>query len=138
MEYSIENITEAAKHLVKASAARSIWDFQGEMGAGKTTLISAICDELKVEDQVSSPTFSIVNEYSSPVYGTIYHFDFYRIEDISEAMNIGLLEYLDSGKLCFLEWSSNVKSLLDHDVFSIRIEVLNPQNRKLTTAYGPS
>ncbi len=97
--------------------------FNGEMGAGKTTLIKAICKELNVEDEVSSPTYSLVNEYFSPTAGTIYHFDFYRLREEEEAMDMGVDEYLDSGHLCLLEWAENIRNLLPDDCAVVNIRV---------------
>ncbi len=97
--------------------------FNGEMGAGKTTLIKAICKELNVEDEVSSPTYSLVNEYFSPTAGTIYHFDFYRLRQEEEAMDMGVEEYLDSGHLCLLEWAENIRNLLPDDCAIVNIRV---------------
>jgi len=89
-----------------------IWLFEGEMGAGKTTLIKELCRVLKVTDVVTSPTFSLVNEYFTEQGETIYHFDFYRITKEEEALNIGVEEYLYSGNLCLIEWPSRIPSLI--------------------------
>jgi len=96
---------------------------KGAMGAGKTTLIKALCAALGVEDEVSSPTFSLVNEYAA-VEGLVYHFDFYRIKDEMEALDIGLEEYLDSGHYCFMEWPEKISNLLagDFDVVEIGVK----------------
>ncbi len=97
--------------------------FDGEMGAGKTTLIQKICEVLKVEDTVSSPTFSLVNEYFSPEKGAVYHFDFYRIDSEEEALDIGLYDYLDSGNWCFIEWPEKIANLLPEECVRISIEL---------------
>ena len=86
--------------------------FKGEMGAGKTTFIKTICKALDIEDEVSSPTFSIVNEYHSAVQGQVFHFDFYRIEDEEEAYDFGYEEYLFSGQICLVEWPEKISNLL--------------------------
>ncbi len=95
--------------------------FKGAMGAGKTSLIKALCQELGTEDEVSSPTFSLVNEYAT-VRGPLYHFDFYRVEDEMEAFDIGLEEYLDSGHYCFMEWPEKISNLLAGDFDIVKIE----------------
>lgn len=94
---------------------------QGEMGAGKTTLIKALCRAMEVEDEVSSPTYSLVNEYYSPTYSTVYHFDLYRIEDESEAMDMGIEEYLYSGNKCLVEWPEKISNLLPFDTATVQI-----------------
>lgn len=97
--------------------------FQGEMGSGKTTLIKAIAAELEVEDEVSSPTYSLVNEYQSP-QGPVYHFDFYRLEKEGEALDIGLEEYLYSGYLCLIEWPEKIRTLMppEHTLVEITVD----------------
>ncbi len=103
------------------------------MGAGKTTFIKAFCEALNVEDTVSSPTFSIVNEYRYP-NGIIYHFDFYRLKNQAEALDIGLEEYFDSGEYCLIEWPEKIPNLLPENYLEISLEVLPDQQRKLTLA----
>jgi tRNA threonylcarbamoyladenosine biosynthesis protein TsaE len=98
-----------------------IWRFEGEMGAGKTTLIKAIGEIMGIEDTIQSPTYSIVNEYQSKQEGIIYHFDFYRLKDESEAMDFGIEEYLDSGNYCWLEWASQIPNLLPQQYLIIQI-----------------
>ena len=99
------------------------------MGAGKTTFIKAICRELGVEEVMSSPTFSIVNEYATNDGNTIYHFDFYRLEDESEAYAAGLHEYFDSGAYCFVEWAERVPSILPVSTVNVRITVEGEERR---------
>lgn len=94
----------------------------GEMGAGKTTFVKTICDYLGVEDAVSSPTFSIVNEYTTAQGDTLYHFDFYRINEEQEALDFGVEEYWESGAFCFMEWPQKVESILPDDVLEVKIE----------------
>ena len=107
-----------------------IWLFDAEMGAGKTTFITALCSYLEVEDHVSSPTFSIVNEYSSRRIGTLYHFDFYRIEDEREALDIGIEDYFYSGELCLLEWPQLIPSFIPDDYLLIQISVDKKNNSR--------
>lgn len=95
----------------------------GEMGAGKTTLISEICRQFEIEGPTSSPTYSIVNEYFSPKIGTIYHFDVYRLESEEEAYDIGIEDYLYSGNFCFIEWSEKIENLLPTSCVRINIQV---------------
>lgn len=113
MEIQIHDLTRlpaAAKSILKFSQEEKIFLFEGEMGAGKTTLIKAICEELKTIDIPSSPTYSIVNEYSYPL-GKIFHFDFFRIKSEIEAYDIGFEEYLSSGHYCFIEWPEKIRNL---------------------------
>ncbi len=119
---SVEELPAVARWIVERSGPGVIL-FKGEMGAGKTTLIKAICRELGVEDEVSSPTYSLVNEYLSEKYGPVYHFDLYRIEDEMEAMDIGIEEYLDSGNFCLLEWPEKICNLLPDDCAEVYIQV---------------
>jgi len=106
-----------------------VWSFYGEMGAGKTTLIKALCDQLGVTDAMSSPTFSIINEYSSQKEGPIYHFDFYRIENQEEAQALGLDEYFYSGNYCFVEWPEKIRGLLPPSCIEIHINLDEANNR---------
>ena len=110
----------------------SVVIFEGEMGAGKTTFIKAVCRELGVTDAVSSPTFSIVNEYETTSGTRLYHFDFYRIEEEQEALNIGALEYFDSGNLCFIEWPSKVPNLLPDHYLTVNIAASPSGPRTIT------
>ena len=119
---SLETIREAAKAFIAAMDDRTVFAFYGAMGAGKTTFIKALCEELGVEDVINSPTFAIVNEYRSETTGElIYHFDFYRINKLSEAEDIGTEDYFYSGALCFIEWPEKSDELLPGDVVNVRI-----------------
>lgn len=106
-----------------------IWLLEGEMGAGKTTLIKAACKELGVQDTVQSPTYGLVNEYLSPGSGKLYHFDLYRLKHESEALDIGLEEYLDSGSYCFVEWPSKIPSLHPAKYLKISINFVSSNQR---------
>jgi tRNA threonylcarbamoyladenosine biosynthesis protein TsaE len=105
--------------------------FEGEMGAGKTTFIKAVCRELGVSETVSSPTFSIVNEYRTGAGQRIYHFDFYRINDEQEALNLGFYDYLDSGNLCLIEWPAKIQNLLPENYVWLKLQVGPARNGRL-------
>lgn len=128
---SLSELVPAARHLIQQTGSHKVWLFYGEMGAGKTTLIKALCTYLGVEDPTSSPTFSIVNEYAGP-QGPIYHFDFYRIQSEQEALDLGYEEYFYSGQYCFVEWPERIPSLLPEDAVSVHIEVVSPDQRAIT------
>lgn len=108
----ISDLQEIAKALLKEAMPCRIWLFYGEMGAGKTTLIKEMCTALGVTDNMSSPTFSIVNEYATSGRETVYHFDFFRIKNEAEAYDIGTEDYFDSGNYCFIEWPEKIPSLI--------------------------
>ena len=119
---SLESIHEAAREFIAAMGDSSVFSLYGKMGAGKTTFVKALCEELGVTDVISSPTFAIVNEYRSDETGElIYHFDFYRINKISEAEQIGTEDYFYSGALCFIEWPEKIEELLPGDVVNVTI-----------------
>ena len=116
---SESELDRAAREFIDAIGSNRHIAFQGQMGAGKTTFISALCRALGVSDDVSSPTFSIINEYRTSEGKPIYHFDFYRIEDHREAMDLGLDDYFDSGALCLMEWPENVADFLPDDTVNV-------------------
>ena len=119
----INAINEAAQQFIKQMGDRTVFAFNGTMGAGKTTFIKAVCEELGVSDVINSPTFAIVNEYRSDTTAElIYHFDFYRINSIQEAYNIGTEDYFESGALCFIEWPDKIDELLPSDTVFVSIE----------------
>jgi tRNA threonylcarbamoyladenosine biosynthesis protein TsaE len=119
---NLEAIHEAAKEFIARMKNHTVFAFNGKMGAGKTTFIKAVCEQLGVTDAVNSPTFAIVNEYySNATELLIYHFDFYRIGDEQEAANIGIIDYFDSGSLCFIEWPEKIETLLPDDTVWIDI-----------------
>ena len=119
---SLEKIQTAAREFVSCIGENRIFSFTGKMGAGKTTFIKAICEELGVTEIVNSPTFSIINEYTTSDGKTIYHFDFYRISSINEAKDIGVEDYFYSENICFLEWAENIASLLPDSIINIIIK----------------
>jgi tRNA threonylcarbamoyladenosine biosynthesis protein TsaE len=108
---SLDELPVVAKQLIKSFDGQKVIAFYGEMGAGKTTLIKAICEELGVEDNITSPTFSIVNEYKSPK-GKIYHFDFYRLKSEDEAYDMGYEDYFYSKAYCLIEWPEKIAGLM--------------------------
>ncbi|MCX6294772.1 MAG: tRNA (adenosine(37)-N6)-threonylcarbamoyltransferase complex ATPase subunit type 1 TsaE [Bacteroidetes bacterium] len=120
---NISELTTVAKKLIEAFADKKVIAFYGEMAAGKTTLIKSICEELGVKELVSSPTFSIVNEYLTPSGKKIYHFDFYRIKKISEAYDMGYEDYFYSDAYCFIEWPEKIVDLLPDDILNLKISV---------------
>lgn len=115
------DLDRAAREFLRQTEGVSVYAFYGSMGAGKTTFISAVCRVLGVEDEVASPTFTIVNEYLTGDGRPVYHFDFYRIEKISEALDIGYEEYMDSGELCFMEWPGKIEPILPDDALKVCI-----------------
>ena len=130
---SLEQIHEAARQFVTAMDDNTVFAFYGKMGAGKTTFIKAVCEELGVEDVITSPTFAIVNEYRSDVAGElIYHFDFYRIKKLEEVYDMGYEDYFYSGAVCFIEWPELIEELLPGNAFKVIIEEIENGERKLT------
>ncbi len=119
---SIEEIAVAAKEFVAAMGERKVFAFYGKMGAGKTTFIKAVCEELGVEDVINSPTFAIVNEYVDGQGEPVYHFDFYRIKNQQEVMDLGYKDYVYSGHVCFMEWPELIENLLPDDAVKVTIE----------------
>jgi len=109
---SLSEINHIAAKFIQAHPADRIFAFYGSMGAGKTTFIKALCEEMQVLDYVTSPTFSLINEYQTENRGTIFHFDFYRIKDLSEAFDFGYEDYFYSNSYCFIEWPELIESLL--------------------------
>ena len=126
---SLEDLSDVAKELVAISRGIRVWLFEGEMGAGKTTLIKAICGLLGVKDDMSSPTFSIINEYQGSEGTPLFHFDFYRLVKDTEAYDMGVEEYFESGCYCFVEWPEKVESLFPLHYLQIRISTETPTTR---------
>lgn len=130
---SLEQIHEAAKEFVAAMGDNTVFAFYGKMGAGKTTFIKAVCEELGVSDVITSPTFAIVNEYRSDLAGElIYHFDFYRIKKLDEVYDMGYEDYFYSGCICFIEWPELIEELLPGNAVKVTIEECEEGTRKLT------
>ena len=129
---SLDNIREAAKQFIAAMEDNTVFAFYGKMGAGKTTFIKAICEELGVTDVINSPTFAIVNEYRSDETGElIYHFDFYRIKKLDEVYDMGYEDYFYSGALCFIEWPELVEEVLPRDAVKVTIEEVEDGTRSV-------
>lgn len=134
---SLDNIHEAARQFIAAMGDNTVFAFYGKMGAGKTTFIKAVCEELGVTDPINSPTFAIVNEYRSDTTGElIYHFDFYRIQKIEEVYDMGYEDYFYSGALCFIEWPELVEEVLPGDAVSVRIDEQEDSTRTVTFEPG--
>ncbi|MBL7870736.1 MAG: tRNA (adenosine(37)-N6)-threonylcarbamoyltransferase complex ATPase subunit type 1 TsaE [Cyclobacteriaceae bacterium] len=128
---TLSDLPVAAKQLVNLSKGQVVWLLHGEMGSGKTTLVKSLMKELGIASLVTSPTFSIVNEYGESEENTVYHFDFYRLKNETEALDIGFEEYLTSGKLCLIEWPEKVINLLPEKVFEVKIEFHDAVSRKI-------
>ena len=129
----LSNIQQTANEFIRLIDFHTVFAFYGKMGAGKTTFIKAICEELGVEDVINSPTFSIINEYRSEKTGElIYHFDFYRINNLSEARDISVEDYFYSGSLCLIEWPEIVEPYLPDHTVRITIEEKEDGSRELT------
>lgn len=126
---SLKDIDKAAIEFIDKIRENKIFAFIGEMGVGKTTLIKSICEKLGVIENVNSPTFSIVNEYTTKTNKIIYHFDCYRLKNIEEALEIGIEEYLYSGNLCFIEWPDKIASLLPDNLIEVNIKELENGKR---------
>ena len=133
---SLDTIHEAAKEFLQNMGDGKVFAFYGKMGAGKTTFVKAICEELGVEDVITSPTFALVNEYTAGNGDPIYHFDFYRLEDEREAEDIGVDDYFESGAVCLIEWPERIDNLLpDH---TVRVDIVaNDDNSRTITLTFP-
>ena len=129
----LEELDRAAGTFLREIGDHSLIAFYAPMGAGKTTFTTAVCKALGVrEDAVSSPTFAIVNEYRTASGEPVYHFDFYRIGKVSEALDIGFYDYIDSGVLCLMEWPENIEEILPEETLKVHISVLPDESRLLT------
>ncbi len=129
----LEELDRAAGTFLREIGDHTLIAFYAPMGAGKTTFTTAVCKALGVrEDAVSSPTFAIVNEYRAASGEPVYHFDFYRIGKVSEALDIGFYDYIDSGALCLMEWPENIEEILPEETLKVHISVLPDESRLLT------
>lgn len=129
---NIEDLERAAQEFLNKIGDSTLVAFFAPMGAGKTTFTTALCKALGVTDPVGSPTFAIVNEYMRGDGDPMYHFDFYRINKLSEAIEIGLYDYLDSGYLCIMEWPENIEELLPEETLRVNIAINPDQSRTLS------
>ena len=129
---SLDEMGKAAQEFVAAMGDRTVFAFYGKMGAGKTTFIKAVCEELGVEDVINSPTFAIVNEYVDGKGEPVYHFDFYRIKKEQEVLDIGYEDYVYSGNVCFMEWPELIENLLPNDAVKVTIEEETDGSRKVS------
>lgn len=131
--FTLDQLSRVAAALWKEGDKKKVWAFHAAMGTGKTTFIHALCAELGVQSVVSSPTFAIINEYSSPIAGIIYHMDWYRLKDEEEAIQAGVEDTVNSGKLCLVEWSENAPGLLPDETFHVYMEALDEITRRVYT-----
>ncbi len=129
--FTLPEIHDAASKYVNQILARKVVAVYGEMGAGKTTFIHAVCDLLKVSSVVGSPTYAIINEYSYPG-GKISHMDLYRLKDEEEAQQAGVEDCLYSGNICFIEWPERAPGILPEDTLKLQIRVVNEASRRIT------
>lgn len=131
---SLDRLPEAAEKFVAAMGDETVYAFYGDMGAGKTTFINALCRVLGVDpEETASPTFALINEYRSDTTAElIYHFDFYRIEDLDEAIELGVEDYFDSGAVCLIEWPERIAAALPEDTVTVKITVNDDDSRTLT------
>ena len=128
----IEHIREAAREFIKQIGDRHVFAFYGKMGAGKTTFVKAICEELGVEDVITSPTFAIINEYTTGEGDSLFHFDFYRIKKLEEVYDMGYEDYFYSGSLCFIEWPELIEDILPDDAVHVSITEQEDGSRLVT------
>ncbi|WP_319500118.1 tRNA (adenosine(37)-N6)-threonylcarbamoyltransferase complex ATPase subunit type 1 TsaE [uncultured Draconibacterium sp.] len=129
---SLDELEIAAKELITAFSDNRVFAFYGKMGAGKTTFIQSICRALGSDDNVTSPTFALINEYNTADLDSIFHFDFYRIKDIEEAYDLGYEDYIYSGSYCLIEWPEMIESLLPEKMVEVKIEVQHDNTRLIT------
>jgi len=132
--FGLQDLDTISEDIIRSAKGLSVWLINGEMGAGKTTLVKSICRELSVNEVVSSPTFSIINEYKTSQGKSIFHFDFYRLKSELEAYDIGVNEYFESGNICLVEWAEKIPSLIPDHYFEITLQISDPTSRAIN--YG--
>ena len=128
--YSLEDLSLITAEIISSAKSKTLL-FYGEMGVGKTTLIKEICKELKVQDSISSPTFSLVNEYQTSTNEKVFHFDFYRIKDLEEALDMGIEEYFYNNDWCLIEWPGNIENLLPLEAVEVHLTILDNRKRNI-------
>ena len=128
--YFLEDLSLIASEIISSAKSKTLL-FYGEMGVGKTTLIKEICKELKVQDSISSPTFSLVNEYQTSTNEKVFHFDFYRIKDLEEALDMGIEEYFHNNDWCLIEWPGNIENLLPLEAVEVHLTILGNRKRNI-------
>ena len=131
INFHLSQIKDVAVQLWQQYHQYKIWAFNAPMGAGKTTLIHALCDVLNVTSTVTSPTFAIINEYESSLAGIIYHMDWYRLKNSAEVIQTGCEDCIESGNLCFIEWAEKADELLPLNSLHINLEIIDTQERRL-------
>ena len=131
IHFHLSEIKNIASQLWNENSRCKIWAFHAAMGSGKTTFIHALCEVLQIKNTVSSPTFAIINEYTSPVAGTIFHMDWYRLKDETEAIQAGCEDCIESGNICFIEWPEKFPELLPDNTLHISLEAINDDERTL-------
>jgi tRNA threonylcarbamoyladenosine biosynthesis protein TsaE len=130
--FTLDDIDKTAANLLAAIAINNVFAFHGEMGAGKTTFIHALCEAMRVRETISSPTFSIINQYSTTEGKTIYHMDLYRLKNETEAVNAGVEDCLYSGNTCLVEWPEKAPGIFPDDTTHITITMIDTNTRKLS------
>lgn len=132
--FTLQEIRQVAASVYEVGKNYTVWAIHGDMGAGKTTFIHALCEHLGVTSAIGSPTYSIINEYKGANNTILYHMDWYRLKDEEEALQAGVEECLFSGNLCLIEWPEIAKGLLPEDVFHLQIQMINTQERSISYA----
>jgi tRNA threonylcarbamoyladenosine biosynthesis protein TsaE len=132
---TLKSLDKAAKKLIEQFPGQRVFAFYGKMGAGKTTFIQAVCRELGTSDNVTSPTFALINEYKTEAGNSIFHFDFYRIKDLEEAYDLGYEDYFYSGNYCLIEWPEKIESLLPQNYVEVKIEVQENGDRLISSKF---
>jgi tRNA threonylcarbamoyladenosine biosynthesis protein TsaE len=130
-EVDLKGVDQVAEAIIKLVSATPIITFTADLGGGKTTLIQAICAKIGVKSEVTSPSYTLINEYECENKDVVYHFDFYRIDDFNEALDLGCEEYFDSGNICLIEWPKIIENLLPEDIIAVEINYAE-EKRKYT------